>query len=410
MRAAGFDGIKTQLIVKALFTSSSMSERERERHMELAFDVWDEHHRGVLQLDEFERDLHLMFDDTFSAEEQQTVLDGLAVDGSGEIDYEHFRELMQTLGSRRRRGSGTIDSLRAYAEDVALAVRTLGGEQSAQLRRKDLRLAGQLVRALQLHGFEDARATALLRPLVLLSPTDAEVGAALAVLNSSPVKGGWPPASEGAARAQLEAVLPDAAHAAMHVEHSAWAERNSLNNTLEPSRLAALCGELREAERQRAAAEKSGDDSEQSWVGEAPAALLERAGAAHPPRPPAARLLGDLRAGRLVRASRPCRIRGGCRRRRHRRLRLAGGRCAPRCLRCHVRREAHAAAAAQGPAPPRHRRLASPRRGLEGAPSHRTRCCRRGRIRRIPCLHRSVPRDVGGIRRLWRLRRARRRR
>ena len=54
--------------------------------MELAFDVWDEHHRGVLQLDEFERDLHLMFDDTFSAEEQQTVLDGLAVDGSGEID------------------------------------------------------------------------------------------------------------------------------------------------------------------------------------------------------------------------------------------------------------------------------------------------------------------------------------
>ena len=56
MRAAGFDGIKTQIIVKALFMSSSMSERERERHMELAFDVWDEHHRGVLQLDEFERE------------------------------------------------------------------------------------------------------------------------------------------------------------------------------------------------------------------------------------------------------------------------------------------------------------------------------------------------------------------
>ena len=50
MRAAGFDGIKTQIIVKALFVASSLSERERERHMELAFDVWDEHHRGVLQL------------------------------------------------------------------------------------------------------------------------------------------------------------------------------------------------------------------------------------------------------------------------------------------------------------------------------------------------------------------------
>ena len=109
----------------------------------------------------------------------------------------------------------------------------------------------------------------------------------------------------GRARAQLEAVLPDAAHAAMHVEHSAWAERNSLNNTLEPSRLATLCGELREAERQRAAAEKSGDDSEQSWVGEASAALLERAAALRIlPVHQAARLApGDLRrAGRLVRA------------------------------------------------------------------------------------------------------------
>ena len=76
MRGAGFDQNKCQLVVKALFltSSSSMSEREVERHFELAFDVWDEHHRGVLSLAEFERDLHLMFDDTFSAEEQQTVV------------------------------------------------------------------------------------------------------------------------------------------------------------------------------------------------------------------------------------------------------------------------------------------------------------------------------------------------
>ena len=205
-----------------------------------------------------------MFDDTFSAEEQQrcSTARGRRL---GRDRYEHFRELMQTLG-RRRRGSGTIDSLRAYAEDVALAVRTLGGEQSAQLRRKDLRLAGQLVRA-QLHGFEDARATALLRARSSRRPRPKS--APRSPCSTEPRQGGWPPASD-MARAQLEAVLPDAAHAAMHVEHSAWAERNSLN-TLEP-RASLLSVANSEAE-PAAAAEKSGDDSEQSWVGEASAAL-----------------------------------------------------------------------------------------------------------------------------------------
>ena len=41
-----FDGIDAA-DSEGLFVASSLSERERERHMELAFDVWDEHHRGV---------------------------------------------------------------------------------------------------------------------------------------------------------------------------------------------------------------------------------------------------------------------------------------------------------------------------------------------------------------------------
>ena len=57
LRASGFEENKVVQIIRALFSTHLLSEREAEQQMERAFDVWDEKHRGVLDLAAISHDL-----------------------------------------------------------------------------------------------------------------------------------------------------------------------------------------------------------------------------------------------------------------------------------------------------------------------------------------------------------------
>ena len=90
MRAAKFTDDKVRVVIKALFCLDHMSRDQATRHIELAFDVWDESHKGYLTVEQFERDLQLMHAE-LSLEEIAQLVSGYDLNGSGELDFEAFR-------------------------------------------------------------------------------------------------------------------------------------------------------------------------------------------------------------------------------------------------------------------------------------------------------------------------------
>ena len=50
MLLSGFEEAKVKQVIRALFCTHLMSDREAEQQMERAFDVWDDEHTGVLEL------------------------------------------------------------------------------------------------------------------------------------------------------------------------------------------------------------------------------------------------------------------------------------------------------------------------------------------------------------------------
>ena len=162
MRATGhFSDDKIRIVVKALFCLDQMSRHEAARHMELAFDVWDENHTGSLTVEELQRDLHIMHDE-LSDEQISQIVSGHDANGSGELDYDAFREIMTSLSAHHGDDEGKMKKLKRAAEDAAPAVRTVGGVQAAQMRRHELRLAGGVVRALGREGYSSVASAALL--------------------------------------------------------------------------------------------------------------------------------------------------------------------------------------------------------------------------------------------------------
>ena len=117
--------------------------------MERAFDVWDEGHRGVLEISAISHDLSALLAGDLELHERQQLIEGLGADGSGQLEYEGFREVMKALGAEPRERKARLAALRLYSEDVGLARTALGTAASFSLSRHELRVAGAVVRVLQ---------------------------------------------------------------------------------------------------------------------------------------------------------------------------------------------------------------------------------------------------------------------
>ena len=183
LRHNGFDDAKVSQIVRALFCSELVGTREAEQQMERAFDVWDHHHRGVLDLGEFSRELSALLAADLPPHERQTLIDGLAADGSGVLEYEGFREVMRAVGADGPERRSRLAALRSYGDDCGLARTALGQAQASKMSRHELRVAGAVVRVLQREMYRAEDAAALLPVLGLPAPTEPQLRAAFGVFD-----------------------------------------------------------------------------------------------------------------------------------------------------------------------------------------------------------------------------------
>jgi hypothetical protein len=131
-------------IVRALFCAELLGSHEAEQQMERAFDVWDRDHRGVLDLAEFSRDLSALLAGDLEPHERQALVDGLSADGSDELEYEGFREVMLAVGADDAERHSRLAALRSYGDDVGLARTAVGVAQASHMSRHELRVAGAL--------------------------------------------------------------------------------------------------------------------------------------------------------------------------------------------------------------------------------------------------------------------------
>merc|ERR1719424_990460 len=88
LRASGFVEEKVKQVLRALFCTHLLGPREAEQQMERAFDVWDEQHRGVLELEAISHDLSALLAGDLEQHERKQLIDGLGADGSGLLEYE----------------------------------------------------------------------------------------------------------------------------------------------------------------------------------------------------------------------------------------------------------------------------------------------------------------------------------
>ena len=119
--SSGFEEEKVKQVIRALFCTHLLSERDAEQQMERAFDVWDDKHTGVLQLSHISHDLSALLASDLEPLERQQLIDGLGADGSGQLEYDGFREVMFAIGSDASERKGRLAALRLYSEDVGLA-------------------------------------------------------------------------------------------------------------------------------------------------------------------------------------------------------------------------------------------------------------------------------------------------
>ena len=183
LRASGFEEAKVKQVSRALFCAHLLSPREAEQQMERAFDVWDERHSGVLELTSISHDLSALLAGDLEPHERQQLIDGLGADGSGQLEYEGFREVMRAIGADASERRGRLAALRLYGEDVGLARTALGAAQCAKLTRHQLRVAGAVVRVLQREAYRAEDAAALLPALGLPNPSETQLRAAFRVFD-----------------------------------------------------------------------------------------------------------------------------------------------------------------------------------------------------------------------------------
>ena len=183
LRASGFVEEKVKQVLRALFCTHLLGPREAEQQMERAFDVWDEQHRGVLELEAISHDLSALLAGDLEPHERKQLIEGLGADGSGLLEYEGFREVMMAIGAEPGERKGRLAALRQYGEDVGLARTALGPAGAASLSRHELRVAGAVVRVLQRELYRPEDAAALLPALGLPRPTEAQLRAAFQVFD-----------------------------------------------------------------------------------------------------------------------------------------------------------------------------------------------------------------------------------
>lgn len=182
---AGFADEKVIQIVRALFCAELLGSHEAEQQMERAFDVWDRDHRGVLDLAEFSRDLSALLAGDLEPHERQALVDGLSADGSDELEYEGFREVMLAVGADDAERHSRLAALRSYGDDVGLARTAVGVAQASHMSRHELRVAGALVRVMQRERYAAEDMAALLPALGLASPSEVQLRAAFRVFDPS---------------------------------------------------------------------------------------------------------------------------------------------------------------------------------------------------------------------------------
>ena len=178
LRKSGFEEGKVQQIIRALFCTHLLSEREAEQQMERAFDVWDERHRGVLELAAISHDLGALLAGDLEPIERQQLIDGLGEDGAGLLEYDGFREVMKAIGAPDDERKSRLAALRLYGEDVGVARKALGPALASKLSRHQLRIAGGVVRQLERQMYRAEDAAALLHAIGLPDPSDAQIRAA----------------------------------------------------------------------------------------------------------------------------------------------------------------------------------------------------------------------------------------
>ena len=188
LRASGFEEAKVKQVSRALFCAHLLSPREAEQQMERAFDVWDERHSGILELTSISHDLSALLAGDLEPHERQQLIDGLGADGSGQLEYEGFREVMRAIGADASERRGRLAALRLYGEDVGLARTALGAAQCAKLTRHELRVAGAVVRVLQREAYRAEDAAALLPALGLPNPSETQLRAAFRVFDLGRVR------------------------------------------------------------------------------------------------------------------------------------------------------------------------------------------------------------------------------
>lgn len=208
LQASGFDSAKVKHVLRALFCNHLVSPSEAEQQMERAFDVWDEGHRGVLEISAISHDLSALLAGDLELHERQQLIEGLGADGSGQLEYEGFREVMKALGAEPRERKARLAALRLYSEDVGLARTALGSATSFSLSRHELRVAGAVVRVLQREMYRAEDAAALLPALGLPSPSEAQLRAAFKVFD---VAGRGEALDAEYVREQLQILMPHAA-------------------------------------------------------------------------------------------------------------------------------------------------------------------------------------------------------
>ena len=139
--------------------------------------------RACCELADFSHDLSALLAGDLEPHERQQLIEGLGADGTGQLEYEAFREVMRAIGAEAAERRGRLAALRLYGEDVGLARTALGASQSAKRTRHELRVAGAVVRVLQRENYRAEDAACLLPALGLPDPTETQLRAAFKVFD-----------------------------------------------------------------------------------------------------------------------------------------------------------------------------------------------------------------------------------
>ena len=175
MQDAGFHEEKVRVVIRALFCGHLVSPQEAVRQLELAFDVFDADRSGSIKLETFFVTLRELLREDLEPAEERKMIAGLDSEGTGELDFQGFRDVMLALGATGSERRARVAGLQTIGEDVGLAIRAVGDGVAATLSRHELRVAGRVVRALNLEQYDTAYAAALLPALGMPHPSESQL-------------------------------------------------------------------------------------------------------------------------------------------------------------------------------------------------------------------------------------------